>query len=112
MLKFSSQANNTAMKFQLFVSHYMTENIWFLYLIRCRNNTLYTGITTDVNRRFAEHQAGKGAKYLRGKSPLLLVYQQAVGSHADALKTEISIKKLSKKDKERMILGGESIPAC
>jgi len=89
----------------------MAEQIWFLYLVRCKDNSLYTGITTDVKRRFTEHQSGKGAKYLRGKSPLKLVYQQSVGSHADALKAEINIKKLCKKDKERMILTGES-PFC
>ncbi|MDX8391825.1 MAG: GIY-YIG nuclease family protein [Mariprofundaceae bacterium] len=90
----------------------MTEKNWFLYLIRCRDNALYTGITTDVKRRFSEHQSGKGAKYLRGKHPLKLVYQQAAGSHANALKIEIAIKKLSKKDKERMILGDGNPLSC
>jgi len=77
--------------------------VWFLYLIRCKGNMLYTGITTDVARRFSEHQVGKGAKFLRGKTPLELVYQQEVGSHSDALKLEIEIKKLSKRAKEVMI---------
>ncbi|MDQ6986680.1 MAG: GIY-YIG nuclease family protein [Mariprofundaceae bacterium] len=86
----------------------MTEQTWFLYLVRCRDNTLYTGISTDVERRFAEHKAGKGAKYLRGKGSLELVYQQEIGRHSDALKAELHIKKLSKTAKERMILTGES----
>jgi len=76
---------------------------WFLYIIRCKDNVLYTGITTDVQRRFNVHQAGKGAKFLRGKEPLELVYQKEIGSHSDALKEEIRIKKLSKAAKEEMI---------
>ena len=81
----------------------MTETIWYLYMIRCKGGVLYTGITTDISRRFAEHQAGKGAKFLRGKTPLELVYQQTIGSHSDALKEELRIKSLSKREKEVMI---------
>jgi len=76
---------------------------WFIYLVRCRNGHLYTGISTDVTRRFAEHQRGKGAKYLRGKGPLKLVYQKYVGSRSDALKAEIMVKRMSKEAKENMI---------
>ena len=79
------------------------DKTWYLYMIRCKGDKLYTGITTDISRRFAEHQAGKGAKFLRGKAPLELVYQQEVGSHSDALKLEIKTKKLSKADKEKLI---------
>jgi len=82
------------------------EVTWFLYLIRCKDGALYTGITTDVDRRFIEHQSGKGAKYLRGKTPLTLVFQQKVGSRSAALKAEASIKKLSKADKEIIINSG------
>jgi len=82
----------------------MTDNIWYIYMIRCKGNVLYTGITTDVKRRFNEHQAGNGAKFLRGKAPLTLVYQQAVGTHSQALKLEIAFKKLSKSKKEGIIL--------
>jgi len=81
----------------------MTEKKWYLYMVRCKGGVLYTGITTDISRRFKEHQAGKGAKFLRGKAPLELVYQQTVGSHSDALKEELRIKKLSKTEKEGMI---------
>ncbi|MDQ6983012.1 MAG: GIY-YIG nuclease family protein [Mariprofundus sp.] len=76
---------------------------WFLYMVRCRNGQIYTGISTNVERRFAEHQAGKGAKYLRGKSPLKLVYQKKIGSHSEALKEEIVMKNMSKSDKEEVI---------
>jgi len=82
------------------------EVTWFLYLIRCKDGSLYTGITTDVDRRFAEHQSGKGAKYLRGKAPLTLVFQQKVGSRSAALKAEASIKQLSKADKEGIVSTG------
>ena len=82
------------------------EGIWFIYLIRCNNGALYTGITTDVDRRFAAHQSGKGAKYLRGKAPLTLAFRQRIGSHSAALVAEASIKKLSKTEKEAIIGSG------
>ncbi|MGE4262690.1 GIY-YIG nuclease family protein [Shewanella sp.] len=76
-------------------------NPWSLYIIRCRDGELYTGVTTDVNRRFVEHQGGgpRAAKYLKGKAPLQLVYQELVGSRSEALKREIQIKKLSRQQK-------------
>jgi len=77
--------------------------IWFLYIIRCRGGQLYTGISTDVERRFAEHGSGKGAKYLRGKEPLLLLFQQSIGSHSQALKAEAKVKKMPKQAKENII---------
>jgi len=73
-------------------------------MIRCRGGFLYTGITTDVDRRFAEHQAGKGAKYLRGKAPLTLVYREWIGSRSAALKRELAVKRLSRAEKEEMIV--------
>lgn len=80
-------------------------SMWYLYLIRCANGHLYTGITTDVARRFNEHQSSspKAAKYLRGKGPLTLMYQEVVGSHGDALRREIAVKKLSRSQKLAMI---------
>ncbi len=86
-------------------------NTWYVYLIRCRNNSLYTGITTDVNRRFAEHQSNstKGAKYLKGKGPLALAWQVAIGDRNTALKAEKKIKKLSKAKKEMLVRGKISI---
>lgn len=78
---------------------------WHLYLIRCRDGSLYTGITTDVARRFAEHQEnnGTGAKYLRGRGPLELVFQKSLGSKSLALGVENKVKKLSKARKEELI---------
>ncbi|MDX7990224.1 GIY-YIG nuclease family protein [Xenorhabdus littoralis] len=77
---------------------------WYLYLIRTRNGSLYTGVTTDVSRRFMQHTSGKGAKALRGKGPLILVYQSLVRDRSIALKVEYRVKKLSKQQKERLIL--------
>lgn len=82
---------------------------WYLYLIRCTDNRLYTGITTDVERRFAQHQAGKGAKALRGKGELALVFSQAVGDRSLALRAEYRIKQLSKAEKERLVGGKMSL---
>ena len=79
--------------------------LWYLYMVRCRNNSLYTGITTDVKRRFTEHtvQKNKCAKYLRGKAPLVLVYVDLVGSYSVALTLERYVKRLSKSAKEKLI---------
>jgi putative endonuclease len=82
---------------------------WYLYMIRCKDNSLYTGITLDIQRRFEEHQdiagSGKGAKFLRGKGPLTLVYSTSVATHSAALKLEYKTKKMSKAKKEGMISG-------
>ena len=78
---------------------------WSVYLVRCRDGTLYTGIATDVCRRVEEHRQGegKGAKYLRGRGPLQLVLETAVGKRGLALRVERRIKKLSKARKEALI---------
>jgi len=76
---------------------------WHVYMVKCRNGSLYTGIATDVERRFAEHQANKGAKYLRGRGPLKLVFKKRVGERGQALKIERMIKKLPKRKKEDLI---------
>ncbi|MEM7283114.1 MAG: GIY-YIG nuclease family protein [Pseudomonadota bacterium] len=80
---------------------------WFLYLVRCKNQTLYTGISTDVERRFQSHQSqdARCAKYLRGKQPLTLAYVQEIGLHTDALRAEAVVKKLPKNAKEQLVSG-------
>jgi len=85
--------------------------IWHIYLVRCGDRSLYTGIAIDVARRFAEHQqgAGRGSRYLRGRGPLELAFQQPVGSQSLALKVEQRIKKLSKAGKEDLITGTKGI---
>ena len=81
---------------------------WYLYLIRCRDNTLYTGISTDVDRRLAEHQrqGTAGSRYLKGRGPLRLVFQEKLGSKSLALKLERRIKRMSKARKEKLIKVG------
>lgn len=76
---------------------------WFVYLIRTSEDKLYCGITNNLERRFKQHVAGKGAKALRGRGPLELVWSQAQMNKSEALKTEIAIKKLSKKRKESLV---------
>ncbi len=76
---------------------------WHIYLIRNKYNALYCGITTDVIRRFKQHEAGKGAKALKGKTPLHLVFSCLIGDHSQASKLEYHIKQLSKQAKERLI---------
>ena len=81
----------------------MSASIWYLYIIRCGHGELYTGITVDVEKRFAAHCAGKGAKYTRGRGPLALVYKEECGSHSDALRRELQIKAFPKEKKESLI---------
>ena len=85
--------------------------IWFLYIVRGADKSLYTGITTDVPRRFSEHSGigpgdtSRGAKALRGKHPLILEYTCQVGNRSEALKIEHQVKKLSKIKKEQLVRG-------
>jgi putative endonuclease len=84
----------------------MTESMpWHLYLIRCGDGSLYTGIALDVDRRFAEHQqkGPAGAKYLRGRGPLTIVFRKNIGPRSLALRVELKVKKLPKRQKEKLI---------
>ncbi len=78
---------------------------WYLYLVRCGDGTLYTGISNDVDRRLAAHAAGRGARYLRGRGPLTLARKVRVGSHGDALTAERRVKRLGRDRKEKLIQG-------
>lgn len=75
----------------------------FVYILRCGDNSLYTGYTTNVNRRLKTHNRGKGAKYTRSRLPVSLVYCKRVDSKSLALKLEARIKKLTKKEKEALV---------
>lgn len=81
----------------------MGNKIWSLYILRCADNTLYTGIAVDVDKRFAAHASGKGAKYTRGRGPLTIVYREVCGSHSDALRRELAVKALPREEKEKLI---------
>ena len=76
---------------------------WYLYILRCGDGTLYTGITTDVEKRLEIHRAGKGAKYTRGRLPLELVYRECCENHSHALKRELAVKKLTRQEKEKLV---------
>ena len=79
------------------------ESNWYLYILRCGDGTLYTGITTDVEKRLETHRTGKGAKYTRGRQPLELVYRESCGTHSDALKREIAVKRMNRQEKEALL---------
>jgi putative endonuclease len=85
---------------------------WYLYLVRTAKGSLYTGITTDVGRRLAEHQAGapKGARSLRGKGPLKLEFQSQAGNRAIASRIEWAIKQWPRDQKEALIRGERPLP--
>ncbi len=85
------------------------DKTWKLYILRCKDGSLYTGITTDVDARLEMHRNGKGAKYTRGRGPLELVYQQVCGDHSAALKRELEIKALTRAQKEELIMSKFSI---
>ncbi|HYO15310.1 MAG TPA: GIY-YIG nuclease family protein [Thermoanaerobaculia bacterium] len=75
----------------------------FVYILRCADGSLYTGIARDVERRLAQHQAGKASRYTRGRLPVTLVWNREVGSWSLALREEIRIKALSRAEKEEML---------
>ena len=83
---------------------------WYVYILRCGDGTLYTGITDDIPRRLAAHRAGKGAKYTRGRGPLELVYQEQAPDKSAALRREEAIKRLRRGEKERLIESAKSLP--
>lgn len=73
-------------------------NSWYVYILRCADDTLYTGVTTDVARRLAEHNAAgtPAARYTRGRLPVMLVYQEAAASRSSAARREAEIKKMDR----------------
>ena len=81
---------------------------WFVYLLRCADGSLYTGITNDVSRRLKQHNAGTASRYTRCRLPAVLIYQEPQASHSHALKRELAIKGLSRQEKEAMIRAASS----
>jgi putative endonuclease len=77
---------------------------WFVYMLRCADNSLYTGITNNLEKRLKAHNEGKGAKYTRGRGPVVMVYQKECGSQSDALKQELAMKKLTAEQKRQLLL--------
>jgi putative endonuclease len=76
---------------------------WFIYIIRCADNTLYTGISNHLEKRIASHNSGNGAKYTKGRGPVKLVYKEKSTNKSSASKREAEIKKLTKKEKLKLI---------
>lgn len=83
---------------------------WFVYILRCGDASLYTGITTDLLERLLQHRMGKGAKYTRGRGPLRLIWWERVASKSAALKREYRIKALSAKEKQQFIRENRRLP--
>ena len=79
---------------------------WYIYLVRCSDGTLYTGITNDLGRRIREHNSEKGgARYTRSRRPVELVYSESAGSRSEAAKREYRIKRMTLSDKRKMLKG-------
>lgn len=81
---------------------------WFVYLLRCRDGSLYTGCTDNVERRLAAHQAGKGAKYTRSRLPVELVYRETAADRSAALRREAAVKRLPRREKLKLLEGREA----
>lgn len=82
------------------------EGTWYVYMLRCADDTLYTGVTTDLTRRVQEHnEAPEGAKYTRARRPVSLVHQETFASRSEACAREAAIKKLSRADKQALFEG-------
>ncbi|WP_136717602.1 GIY-YIG nuclease family protein [Halorientalis salina] len=78
----------------------------YVYVLRCADDTLYTGYTTDVERRVREHDAGEGAKYTRGRTPVDCVHVESFETKSAAMSREYEIKQLSRAEKERLVESG------
>lgn len=91
------------------------ESAWYLYLLECEGNTIYTGITTDVARRFAQHLAGIGAKYTRSRKPIRILGQRRFATRSEALKAESATKQMTAAQKrqlcEQLDPGADSNPS-
>ena len=84
-------------------------NNWYVYIILCSDESLYTGITTDIERRFQQHLSQQGAKYFRGRDPVKVIYQESGHSRSSASMKEAQIKALSRKDKLLLINSESSL---
>jgi UV DNA damage endonuclease len=78
-------------------------DVWFLYVLRCADGTLYTGITKDLDRRCRQHNAGTASRYTRGRRPTVLIYHESHPGRGPALRREAAVKALSRRRKEALI---------
>jgi putative endonuclease len=82
--------------------------LWIVYMLECADKTLYTGITNDLDRRMAEHAAGKGARYTRGRGPFRLVYRETCQNRAEASRRETAIKLLDRTQKRQLCIASST----
>ncbi len=80
-------------------------SLWTVYLVRCRDGSLYTGITTDIDRRLAAHNAGTASRYTRTRLPVKLAHQEPAGTRSAALRREAAIKRMSRQSKLELVSG-------
>lgn len=80
---------------------------YYVYIVKCSDNTLYTGYTNNLNRRIRLHNLGKGAKYTRGRTPVILVYYEEFSTKSEALKREYAIKQMKREEKLILVKGGQ-----
>ena len=76
---------------------------WFVYMVKCKDSTYYTGVSNDLDHRLKQHNLGKGAKYTRARGPVSLVYSEQCQDHSAALKRECAIKKLTRSQKKELV---------
>ena len=79
------------------------EGKWYVYILQCSDNTLYTGITNNLDRRLKAHNAGTASKYTRVRRPVEMVYREEVETKGDALRRELQIKAMTRKDKQALV---------
>jgi len=83
---------------------------WMVYILRCRDGTLYTGITNQLEKRLRQHNLGQGARYTRGRGPALVVYREKWPNRSLASRREAKIKKLSRRQKLALITASKATP--
>ena len=76
---------------------------WWVYILLCKDGTLYTGVTTNLERRLSQHNAGTASKYTRSRRPVTMIYRERAKSHGAALRRELAIKKLTRDAKDTLI---------
>lgn len=79
---------------------------WTLYILKCSDDSYYTGITNNLEKRVTDHEGGKGAKYTRGRGPFKIIHTESLENRSEATKREIEVKKLNRADKEKLIKQG------
>ncbi|MGK4007189.1 GIY-YIG nuclease family protein [Sorangium sp. So ce1036] len=89
----------------------MTAAAWHVYILRCGDGSLYTGIARDVEARLAQHASGRGARYTRGRGPLALVHVEAAADRGEALRREAAIRRMGRAGKEELAASGRGRPA-